>query len=170
MPFIAIVPENDFDSHSKITAVVRRDSERTQPIGLPRRRGLVPVPPPRLNVLIVEDDPAGARMCAAALRHDGWRVYLAGNAEEALACLQRIRPQIILLDLILPRMSGLLLAQIITVDPAMRGIAVVAMTALNNPEASRLALEAGCAACFYKPVDAATLSPALKSYVNDTSK
>jgi CheY-like chemotaxis protein len=107
----------------------------------------------RPSVLIVEDEVPAGRLLGAALRSDRWDVRAACTAEEALGLLQTFRPHIAIIDLILPRMSGLLLARILKVDLATRDIIVIAATSLHGLETERLAREFGCAAIIYKPAD-----------------
>jgi CheY-like chemotaxis protein len=107
----------------------------------------------RPSVLIVEDEAPSGRVLGAALRSGRWDVRGVCTAEEALSLLQTFRPHIALIDLILPRMSGLLLTRILKVNAATRDIIVVATTSLRGLETERLAREVGCAAIVYKPAD-----------------
>lgn len=58
------------------------------------------------TVLIVEDDPAIARMLSILLRADGFTIRVAFNGLEALASVEELRPDVILLDLQMPVMNG----------------------------------------------------------------
>ncbi len=60
-----------------------------------------------MRVLIVDDEGNIRRMVRALLESEGWRVSEAGSAEEALAEVEELRPEVVLLDLMLPGMSGL---------------------------------------------------------------
>jgi CheY-like chemotaxis protein len=106
-----------------------------------------------LSALVVDDDAASAKLAAVVLRGEGCEVGIARNAEEALATLATFRADFIVLDLILPLMSGLLLAQRLKADPATRGLVILALTVFNGPEAERAALAAGCSAYFRKPIE-----------------
>ena len=106
-----------------------------------------------LSALVVDDDAASAKLVAVVLRGEDCEVGIARNAEEALATLATFRPDFIVLDLILPLMSGLLLAQRLKADPATRAIVIVALTVVNGPDAERAALAAGCNAYFRKPIE-----------------
>jgi sigma-B regulation protein RsbU (phosphoserine phosphatase) len=118
----------------------------------PRRR------PARLqleasSVLVVEDDAMSAKLLVVALGAEGCRVEVAPSAEDALARLRTFRPDLIVVDLILPLMSGLLLTQRLKADPATRDIPVIAMSAINGAATERIAHQAGCAAYVRKPID-----------------
>jgi CheY-like chemotaxis protein len=111
--------------------------------------------------LIVEDDPPSAKLIALLLTAQGATVRIAPNAEEALLIIDTFLPRLVVLDLVLPRMGGLLLAQHIKADPKLSKIVVVAATAVNGPEVERVVREAGCVAYFCKPIDTETFATAL---------
>ena len=106
-----------------------------------------------LRALVVDDDAASAKLVSVVLRGEGCEVEIAPNAEDALTTLVSFRPDFIVLDLILPLMSGLLLAQRLKADPATRKIVIIALTVVNGPEAERATRDAGCSAYFRKPLD-----------------
>jgi CheY-like chemotaxis protein len=122
--------------------------------------GSAPEPPDRreLRVLVVEDDPASAKLASVILRAEGCDVRVARSAEDAIAALATFRPTVILLDLVLPFMSGVLLAQRLKGDPATRDIVLIAVSAFDGGELERIAEEVGCAAFVHKPIDAPTLT------------
>jgi CheY-like chemotaxis protein len=109
-------------------------------------------------VLLIEDDSANARLLSLLLRSEGARVGLASTAEAGLASLQLVWPRVIVLDLILPRMSGLLFVEQLKANPQTRDIPIVAVTSMNGPDAKRLVLDAGCAAYIRKPIDVETFA------------
>lgn len=104
-------------------------------------------------ILVVEDDPGNARLLAVMFAKRGADVRTAPDAEAAVAILKTFRPAIIALDLVLPRMSGLLLVRQLKAAPATRDIPVIAMSIMDGSTAERLALEGGCAAFVSKPID-----------------
>jgi two-component system response regulator MtrA len=105
-----------------------------------------------LPVLIVDPDPASAGRTERALAGAGCTTRVAHDAEEALAVLHDYRPRIILLDLILPGMSGLVLAQALTVDSGRWDVAIIAVTAFTDAGTERMAREAGCVTHLRRPV------------------
>jgi putative two-component system response regulator len=106
-----------------------------------------------LTALVVDDDALNAKLAAVVLLGEGCKVEVARSAEEALVWLQTFRPDFIVLDLILPLMSGLLLAQRLKVNPVTSEIVLIALTVFNGPGAKRAALDAGFSAYFRKPID-----------------
>ena len=69
--------------------------------------------PARASILVVEDDPAMARMLVDALELADYRVWHAADGQEARAHLERARPDLILLDLLLPDIDGLVLCSLL---------------------------------------------------------
>jgi two-component system cell cycle response regulator DivK len=93
-------------------------------------------------------------------------VRVVRNAEEARALLCVFRPRVVLVDLVLPRMSGLLLVRTLKADPATSNIVVIAVTFINEPGTERLAREVGCAALVLKPINAQTVVGTLVQHVS----
>src|SRR5688572_23612341 len=93
-----------------------------------------------LPVLIVENDPASAKLAAVAVGGDGCETRVAYSAEEALDVLRDFRPRVLIVDIVLPLMSGLLLAQQVKSDPRTRDIVCIAVSAFTGPAAERAAL------------------------------
>jgi CheY-like chemotaxis protein len=85
-------------------------------------------------VLVVEDDPAVARVLGVMLQRDGHHVALAGSLDEARRVLARIRPAVILLDVQLPDGSGLELLDHLDRAPEPVDIPVIVLSAVANAE------------------------------------
>ena len=117
-------------------------------------------------ILVVEDDPPSAKLVALLLGQHGCVVRIATNAEDALKALEEFRPRLIVLDLVLPRMGGLLFAHHIKSDPRFCDTVIVAATVINGADVERIVRETGCAGYIRKPIDtetfAATLADCLK--------
>jgi CheY-like chemotaxis protein len=105
------------------------------------------------SALVVDDDGPSAKLVAVLLAAEGCEVRTVRSAEEALQALVTFSPRFIVIDLLLPLMSGLLLAQRLKADPGTRGAVLVAMTAFNGHAAERMARDVGFAAYLRKPID-----------------
>lgn len=147
----------------------RRDGGKGEADGPPsrkvtrrRRRSLKD-----LAVLIVDDDQPSAKLLSVVLSGEGCRIRVAPSAEEALAVLHSFQPQVIIIDLILPLMSGLLLAQRLKAEPATQDAVLIAVTAFNGPQAQRVALEAGFAAYVRKPIDPLSFARLVQAHVGE---
>ncbi|MGO8769133.1 MAG: response regulator transcription factor [Mycobacterium sp.] len=60
-----------------------------------------------INVLVVDDEPVLAEMVSMALRYEGWNIATAGDGSSAMAAARAQRPDVVVLDVMLPDMSGL---------------------------------------------------------------
>jgi CheY-like chemotaxis protein len=78
---------------------------------------------------------------------------VARHEDEVDEVLKSFRPQLIVLDLVLPRLGGLLLAKKLGREPATRDAAIISVSAFRSAEVEQAALEAGCAAYVSKPID-----------------
>ncbi|HEX2203557.1 MAG TPA: response regulator [Longimicrobium sp.] len=84
---------------------------------------------PPCPVLVVEDDPATRAMTRRILEREGWRVSEAENGRVALECMERERPRLILLDLMMPEMDGFEFADHVRRHPEWGSIPIVVVTA-----------------------------------------
>jgi two-component system cell cycle response regulator DivK len=84
---------------------------------------------PRPCVLIVEDDPLNMRLFTEMVMSQGYDVLQAENGHSALELARRHHPNLVIMDLRLPDMSGLDVTRSLKADPATRDIAIVATTA-----------------------------------------
>jgi CheY-like chemotaxis protein len=119
-------------------------------------------------ILIVEDDAASARLLLVVLTIEGGVARVAGDAEEALHILNEFPARVIVVDLMLPGMSGLVLVQKLKADPATRHIVAIAVSAVNGPEVAHLAAESGCAAYIRKPIDVQTFATTVSDLLKGT--
>jgi CheY-like chemotaxis protein len=106
---------------------------------------------PGESILIVDDDKSEACDCLA-LRL-GYQVHTASTAEEALEIAQRIRPRLVLADILLPGMDGLEMTRRLKSAPETRNTIVLAVSALAMKGDEQKALEAGCDGYITKPID-----------------
>ena len=90
---------------------------------------------------------------AALLSHEGALVQIAHTAEEALETLTTFAAQVLIVDPLLPKMSGLGLVEILKATPATNGIVAIAVGASTLLRSEQLALESGCAGYVSKPID-----------------
>lgn len=92
------------------------------------------VAPDELRVLLVEDDPSVAQIYRLKLELDGYRVDVAPDGEAALEMARRTRPDIVFLDIRLPRLDGLGVLQALRSDPATEPLPVVILSNFNEAE------------------------------------
>ncbi len=80
------------------------------------------------RILLVEDDRFLRRACEASLRQRGFTVTTAADGEEGLRLVKSDRPDLILLDILMPKLSGLDVLRALRGDEATRGLAVVILS------------------------------------------
>jgi len=84
------------------------------------------------KILLVEDDPMVVRMYKKKLEFDGFKLTLAYNGEEGLEALKKELPDIVLLDIMMPKMNGIEMLQIVKNHPEYKNIPVVILTNLDD--------------------------------------
>jgi CheY-like chemotaxis protein len=100
----------------------------------------------RPRVLLVEDDRFLRRVHEVALRQRGFVVVTASDGEVGLQLAQAERPDVILLDLVMPKLQGFEVLRLLKADPATEGIPVVILSSLSGDEDIRAAMKQGAAA------------------------
>jgi two-component system cell cycle response regulator DivK len=111
----------------------------------------VPSPPESPLVLVVDDMEDGREICAEYLSFCKYRVATAEDGLEALAKASELLPDVILMDLSLPRLDGWEATRRLKENERTRSIPVIALTAHALMDAKETALAAGCDAVVIKP-------------------
>jgi two-component system, cell cycle response regulator len=117
------------------------------------------------RVLVVDDILANVRLLEAKLTAEYFDVVTAMNGLDALEAVQRTKPDIILLDVMMPGIDGIEVCKRIKADPNTQHIPVVMVTALDQPEDRVRGLEAGADDFLTKPVNDIALFCRIKSLV-----
>jgi CheY-like chemotaxis protein len=115
-----------------------------------------------MKVLVIEDDPTDLKLMMAVLTMSGHVVCGITSAEEAAEAIAKERPDVILLDLKLPRMDGLALAHQLKGNALSSSIPITAITAYPDHYHRDDIVAAGCNACIAKPIDTRKLSMQLE--------
>ena len=108
-------------------------------------------PSVRKKVLVIEDDPTAARLLSHFLAESGHDVIVAGQADAGLRLARFERPDLITLELILPRTDGFQVLEKLREDPATDGIPVFVISSLSREEDVIRAIDLGAAEYFTKP-------------------
>ena len=118
------------------------------------------------TILLVDDDPLIIRMYQVKLSNDGYDVDVAANGEEALIAVRKHKPDLILLDLMMPKMNGVETLQELRADELTRNIKVLILTNLEDKGGGNLEKAKKMGALDYlikAEIDLKTLSEKVKS-------
>lgn len=95
------------------------------------------------KILLVEDDEFLAELYATKLGLEKFEVYLASDGEKGLRITKEKKPDLILLDIILPKMDGFEILKILKADPELKNIPVILLTNLSQKDEVKKGLELG---------------------------
>ncbi len=108
-------------------------------------------------VLVADDEPDTADLIRDALRAEGFRVTVARDGQEALEALEQRRPDVMLLDIMMPRLSGFEVLEAVGRSPRLRGLPVVILSARSDDGDRQRGLELGARRILSKPFDVRSL-------------
>ncbi|MFP6701722.1 MAG: response regulator, partial [Planctomycetaceae bacterium] len=117
--------------------------------------------PPRL--LIADDNQQNRELLEAYLGDDGYEIAMACDGQETLDMVQSFGPDLVLLDIMMPRLSGYEVCQQLKDADATQDIPILMVTALNEMGDIERAVEAGCDDFLTKPVNRLELTTRVKS-------
>ena len=105
------------------------------------------------TVLIVDDDPTAREALVATLEGEGYELHLAKDGIRALHMLEHLQPDLILLDVMMPGMTGFEVCQRIRATPALAEVPILLLTALDDPDSRLRGIESGADDFLSKPPD-----------------
>ena len=103
------------------------------------------------HVLVVEDEPDTAELIELHLKNDGYRVTVAGDGDQALKKVHKHMPDLVILDLMIPEITGVEVCKFIRKDPATESIPIIMCTAKTGEIDKILGLELGADDYVTKP-------------------
>jgi len=105
------------------------------------------------RILMVEDEPKNMKLLRDLLQNFGYETVEATDGEQGVDLTRSSKPDLILMDIGMPKLDGLQATRILKADASTRSIPVVALTAFAMSGDKERALEAGCDGYISKPVD-----------------
>jgi adenylate cyclase len=117
--------------------------------------------PPR--ILIVDDNATNVKILQARLGSEGYEVVSAADGEEGLSAARRLTPDLILLDLMMPKLGGIEVCRRLRADPDFPFTPIIIVTAMADLKDVVAGLEAGGDEYLTKPVDHAALAARVRS-------
>ena len=125
---------------------------------------------PEKTVLIIEDEADAAELFAEMMRVSGFRVLKTSSSTPALSLIDTEKPDIIILDIMMPEVSGLDILREMRRDSALAEIPVIVVSAKSMPADIRHGMEAGASMYLTKPVGFLELKEAVERALGNTSK
>jgi DNA-binding NtrC family response regulator len=121
-----------------------------------------------LKLVVIDDDPGNLKLARLALAREGLDIHFATNSQSGMDLIQQIRPQIVLLDLVIPGVQGMeLLEKILEFDP---GIDVILMTGYYSTESAVEAIQKGASDYLPKPFSPEKLRQRIRQFVEDSKR
>ena len=104
-----------------------------------------------IEILIVDDEPSIVVPIQFLMEQQGYNVLVAENGEDALDIIYKYKPDLILLDIMLPRIDGYEVCEIVRLDPRYRDIKIIFLTAKGREVEIAKGLALGADAYITKP-------------------
>jgi len=126
----------------------------------------------RKKILVVDDEQSVRDLCIACIRHalgQGYDVVEAANGDAAIAAAQAERPDLILLDIMMPEVDGFEVCRRLKASPETKGIPVVFLTALGEEKDVEQGLALGGDGYVVKPFNAITLAAQISELLTEDS-
>ena len=95
------------------------------------------------TILVVEDEPTLQQTLAHNLKKDGYKVYTAGDGEAALDLIRQHQPDLVVLDIMLPRLDGLTVCRLVRKDADIRHTPIIMLTARGTAGDKMVGLDSG---------------------------
>jgi DNA-binding response OmpR family regulator len=122
-----------------------------------------------IDVLIAEDEPSILESLEFILRRAGWSVSAVTDGDAALEGVRRLRPRMLLLDVMLPKRSGFDVLKLVRADAALQGMPVLILTAKGQQQDRRIAAELGADAFVTKPYANADVVGAVRQLLGENA-
>ena len=119
--------------------------------------------PVSATILIVDDEERNRKLLDVLMKAEGYRTVAAVRGQEALDIAARDKPDLILLDMMMPGMDGFEVARALKNHPETSEIPLVVVTSLDDPASRQRALAAGADKVLTKPIDRWQLSQHVSS-------
>jgi len=117
------------------------------------------------KIVIVEDDPETAKMFAEMVRLLGYQDRITESGIEAIEMIARENPKAVILDWILPDITGIEVMQKLNKDTRLAVIPIIMITAKTHPEEIQEGVRMGASAYLTKPIDFRDLENALQALI-----
>jgi DNA-binding response OmpR family regulator len=118
------------------------------------------------TVLLVEDDPDTRLIYSTMLQQEGFRVIQARDGTEGVELAREVVPDLIIMNLVMPRIDGLSATELIRANPATASTPIIACTAFLHEDGAVMASDAGCDGYLEKPCEPTRLVSEVKKFLD----
>ena len=122
------------------------------------------------DILIVDDEPNAVVPIQFLMEQQGYRVMVAERGEDALDLIYQYKPDLVLLDIMLPGINGFEVCEIVRLNPEYRSIKIIFLTALGREEQIARGLALGADAYITKPYSNDELVAMVKEVLEETNQ
>ena len=120
------------------------------------------------DILIVDDEPNAVVPIQFLMEHQGYRVMVAERGDDALDLIYQYKPDLVLLDIMLPGINGFEVCEIVRLNPEYRNIKIIFLTALGREVEIARGLALGADAYITKPYSNDELIAKVKDILEET--
>lgn len=121
------------------------------------------------TVIVVEDEPDAAELFAEMMRVSGFRVLKTYSSTPAISLIAKEQPDVVILDIMMPDISGLEVLRFMRRDPNLKETPVIVVSARSMPSDIKEGLEAGATIYLTKPVGFLDLKKSVDQVMNEES-
>ncbi|HKQ50878.1 MAG TPA: response regulator [Pyrinomonadaceae bacterium] len=121
------------------------------------------------KVLVVDDQSDNLTLVSMALQERGYRVSTAVNGEDAVTVALMVEPQLVLMDISMPKLDGIGATRCIRGEEKIKEVPIVILTAFDDDQFRRVAADAGADGYFTKPIDFPRLHAFMDKLLRGTS-
>lgn len=117
------------------------------------------------KILLIDDNRKNLQLIEAVLEPEGFQILMAESGAEAFSLLEHVHPDLILLDIMMPEMSGFEVCEIIKQDPQLADIPIIFLTSLSNTESIEQAFELDAVDYISKPFNYSELLARVRTHL-----
>jgi len=121
---------------------------------------------PKDKILLVDDEETNLTLIEAVLEHENYTIIKARDGVEALDLFEKVQPDLVLLDLVMPRLNGFEVCKRLRHMHSSRYVPIVMISGYDDTEAKKHALEVGANDFLRKPVESIELLARLRSHLH----
>jgi DNA-binding response OmpR family regulator len=115
------------------------------------------------KILIIDDEREAQELLCEILKFEGYQTFTAADGIAGLESVKSVKPDLILLDILMPQMDGLLVQEKIRENPETAGIPIIFITAKSSVDSAHRAVSSGASGYIEKPFEVKRLLAKIRS-------